>query len=278
MDDCKFFLTFDLKLIFCSDRKYGLRTSQFNIDTKNFEPIDLNLNELNFVCPVENAESEQLIKEVYLSKMSYLLTTKDMNWIKQFESLFNKDSAIIEKDNLVFNLLILKLKLIGFSENLALKFTKYYFKFRKDNEVYPVKNLLLVLDNFIANKQFWITSDIQDHYKIETDFIKKILKDKAKNAYMFDFKKYKTEYFELCRNSYTRANYLLNTNPEFIFYKKLPTKDLNNYLIKSYKWILLSILTNLMNTKYEIVLKDDYFFNQLVSDMVDVLKIAIKTF
>ena len=103
MNDSGFFLTYDLKILYCQSIQTASSLKQLILDTLAFMQYEGDKNVLLNSYALEGDEIETLTKQILMGKVGDELPEEDMKWIMDFEKLLKEDASLITNRDLAFN-------------------------------------------------------------------------------------------------------------------------------------------------------------------------------
>lgn len=284
MSESKYFLTYDFKILYCPNINLKLSTKELNLDDLKFVKYNGNLNIIEIFFDIKSDTVNTIVDDVVKSKFGHELSKNDMEWIQKIEKALKVNSDIYENNHLMFNYYILKMRLAGFTEELAIAFTKNYFNnLNKKNEMdnlTSVKDSINILNNIIKTKEIWIGNNIYSYTKLEEEFLRTVLDYKKKLSFQFNFDIFKQDYLDIIQNSFIIYIYEYNKVPSYLV--KNTKSILNNrsyieMLLDIYNRIIMGILQYILNEdEYESFKYDGHkFLNTLIVDMCDTVKLYL---
>lgn len=277
MNPSKYLLTYDLRILYCPNMKLALSCKELNLDTLEFTYYEGDLNVLNACYVLEADDVESIVKNIINGEVGNELDIDEMNWLKAFDYQYNKDANLVRNDELTFNYLILKLKLLGFSEEESKNIVKAYFVYKKNNVkgLPDVEDFISALNRKIRNKRFWICKNLYDETDLEYEFIKTVLSYKNKLQYKFDFRAFKDEYLKVCEKSIVPKLYNYNKTPSYLVRKPLDISDQRPYLLYTYKTHIASLINYLIERYFQNLASDERFINILIDELSAVVKLYL---
>lgn len=275
INDSGFFLTYDLKILYCPNLQLSNSCKELNIDTHAFSQFDGNLSIISNSYPLKNDEVEEIIENVLTGKIGDELPKENMQWIITFENLLKEDPSLITNRDLAFNYLILKFVLMGFTPDKAKDIIiNYYEHIIREEEVPHPQILLNQINRFLTYKKFWVKFDIRNEKLKEFKMMKKIIKAKQELGYKFKFEPlFKQEYLDLIRYSFVPQLILFNQSESYLVKEKVDLNTLIPYITQVYQEILLGIIYKICET--DNITFDETFFNNLLKEMTSVLKLYL---
>lgn len=275
MNDSGFFLTYDLKILYCPNLQLANNCKELNIETRTFSQFDGNMSILANSYTLQKDEVEDIIQNVLMGEIGDELPKENMNWIIDFENLLKEDPSLITNRDLAFNYFILKLILMGFSQDKAKDIIINYYEhiIREENVPHP-QLLLNEINKYLEYKKFWVKFDIKAEKLKEFKMMKKIIKTKKELGYQFKFEPlFKQEYLDLISSSFVPKLIKFNQEKSYLVKKKVDLNALVPYVTQVYQEILLGIIYRICendNFPY-----DETFFNNLLKEMTSVLKLYL---
>ncbi len=277
-NDNKYYLSFDFRILYCPDIYLIGACRELNLDTLKFEPFTIDENILKYSYPIKANEINDLVKSVLIGEISYLLSDKNIIWIKEFEKKLKETKSILENDKLCFNYLTLKIMLLGFSKNKALDMTKTYFTYKREgNPVIELRKVIKAIDELLDNKKFWITNKIYEYETKEVAFLEKTFEARKRLGNKFDYRSFEREYITICNNSFSKENFKLNSQFTYGNKPKKSLQDQTTYILQSYEMIIVTLMNTIITTKYKSLIKDTRFLKSLLSDMKDTMSVVMSS-
>jgi len=278
MNESKYFLTFDFKILYCPNINLILSCKELNLNTLEFENYDGDLRALEASYEIKAETLSVIVKEILNGTMGLELEEKEMNWLKTFDTQLSRDNSILNNERLVYNYLILKLQLIGFSAIDSKSIVTKYFELKRDGKpVIEVDKLIQSVNRQIYKKIFWVCNGIESEKKIEYKFIESVLTYKRSLKYKFDFQMFKESYLNVCKHSFVGKIYDYNNTSSYLIKRPLSLQEQMDCLIYSHQSILRGILENLIEEKFFEFSDDELFKKQLIDEMSDILTIHLKS-
>lgn len=275
MTDSGFFLTYDLKILYCPNLQIANTCKELNMITQNFTQFDGNLNVLNNSYKLNAEEVQSIVKNIFIGQIGDELPKENMNWIIEYEELLKQDPSIITNRDLTFNYFILKFILMGFSPDKAKDIVvNYYEHIIKEDDVPHPQILLNQINKFLTYKKFWVKFDIKNEKLKEFKMMKKILKAKEELGYNFNFESlFKQEYLGLITYSFVPQLIKFNQTESYLVKEKIDLNTQIPYVTQVYQEILLGIIYRICETDNKPY--DEPFVNNLLKEMTSVLKLYL---
>ena len=276
MIESKYLLTFDLRILYCPSINLALSCKELNVETLEFSHYEGDLSVMQSCYELEAEKVELIVKNVLNGEIGNELEEKDMLWIKTFDYQLNQNKNLLKNDKLVFNYLILKLRLLGFEEEDSINIVQHYFQYKLQGIKIPtVEDFIKAINQKMKNKRFWVCNDLYEEKEFELKFIRTVLMYKNKLNYKFDFKMFKEEYLKVCEKSFINKIYNFNKTPSYLVKRPLSISDQKHYLIYTYKSHIAGILQYLLERDFANLAHDEMFINVLIDDMASVLKLYL---
>lgn len=272
----KYLLSFDFRIFYCPETFFIGACKELNFNTLKFEPYTGNKELVLYAYEINVSEINSIVKSILLSKISYQLSEKNIIWIKEFESNLSKFPELWDKEKYMFNYFILKIMLMGFSQGKALDIAKKYFEYkRKDSPILELKRVIKAVNEIIDSKEYWITNKVYEYEPMEMKFIERIFKSKIELGYNFDYRYFEADYIEICNNSFSKENYLLNSSKMYPIKKVKSFDEQAPYILQSYEAVIVGIINSLIAEKYKRFQHEQKFLTSLLSDMKNTLSITM---
>lgn len=258
----KYVLTYDLKILYCSNIQLSSNCKELNLSNFNFFQYDGDIKDMDCGFDLHSEEVESIAKDILNGKIGRELPKRDMNWIVKYETRLKNDMSILLNKQITYNYFVLKLRLLGFNSEFATEMmSDYYKKIDKGLNVPHQQILLRNINKFLAGKTLWVKSDLTDELKLEKEFFQKVINNKFKLGYMFSFdEKHKKEYLKLCENGIINSLIKYNQNPSLLVRKKHNISNLVPYILKVYLEEVEKILIEIYEKKHsqlnEVFIKD----------------------
>ena len=276
MIESKYLLTFDLRILYCPSINLALSCKELNVETLEFSHYEGDLSVMQSCYELEAEKVELIVKNVLNGEIGNELEEKDMLWLKTFDYQLNQNKNLLKNDKLVFNYLILKLRLLGFEEEDSINIIQHYFQYKLQGIKIPtVEDFIKAINQKMKNKRFWVCNDLYEEKEFELKFIRTVLMYKNKLNYKFDFKMFKEEYLKVCEKSFINKIYNFNKTPSYLVKRPLSISDQKHYLIYTYKSHIAGILQYLLERDFANLAHDEMFINVLIDDMASVLKLYL---
>lgn len=274
MVDSGYFLTYDLKILFCPNIQLSTTCKEINVDTHMFTQFDGSIDAVMNAYPIDKDDVNPMINNILTGKIGDELPQEQMDWIQTFEDLLKEDASLITNRDLAFNYFILKFILMGFSPDFAKDLVINYYEhiIREENVPHP-QILLNQINRFLAYKKFWVKNNIRDEKLREFKMMKKILRAKQEMDYKFKFEYCKKEYLELVRHSIVPVLIKFNQQESYLVKEKLDLNTTIPYVTQVYQEILLGIINRICQT--DGIPYDESFINSLLKDMTGTVKLYL---
>lgn len=277
MIESKYYLTFDLRILYCPNPKLALSCKELNQESLEFTYYEDDLDILDTSYELEADNIDVLVKKILNGEIGTELPLKEMNWIKLFESELKRNECLLNNDNLMFNYLVLKFRLLGFNDDFAKDIVLTYFKYKRENRYIPsLKNFIKCIDKKLSNKVFWICNDLQNEENIEYEFLKTVLSNKSKLHNKFDFNIFKDQYLKVCEKSFIPKIIKFNETPSYLIKSPMDISDQKHYLMIVYNMNISRIIHYLIDNEYKNLAQDERFIRILINDMSSILRLYLK--
>lgn len=268
----KYILTFDFRIIYCKNTKLKIGLKEFDFNSLKFIDLYEDSSIIDNSYEISEIDMEFIVNNIFNSKFGYQLDDNSMIWLEKFENVLKSDSSILNKKELAFNYLVLKLLLIGFPQYMALEIIQKYYKLKEYNIRTPdIEIIINRINEFIKKKEYWISNEIYNDENKEIDFLAKVFNEKRKYKYNFSFNNLRDEYFKLCFNSLIMNNYKYNSKPSFLI--KNP-KNLNfqkELLLEFYISKIKFLINYLLENDFKGLSFDYRFTKSLIDEMIRVI-------
>lgn len=276
MNDSKYMLTNDFKILYCPNINLPQSSKEFDLVSMDFIKYDGDLNLLESYIELDKKDVDIIIKNIFNAVIGIELDKEDMNWLEKFDSLLDNDINFITNKKLVFNYCVLKLQLIGFPKDMALKITSKQFVNEELIENYPHYSIFIDKINEILDKRnYWISSDLDLYKEMEIVFLKKIFNYKNQLKHKFDFNILKNEYLKLVGESFVPHLLQFNSNYSYLVRSPLSIREQVNYTLESYRFIIIELINDVVRNYFPNLFDNDDFIYDLISDMTSVVQLYI---
>ncbi len=275
MVDSGYFLTYDLKILFCPNLQLSTTCKEINVDTHLFSQFDGSVDAVLNAYPIDKDDVNPMINNILTGPIGDELPQAQMDWIITFENLLKEDASIITNRDLAFNYFILKFILMGFSPDFAKDLViNYYEHIIRDENVPHPQVLLNQINKFLTYKKFWVKADLRNEKMREFKMMKKIMKAKKEMDYKFNFDLYcKKEYLELIRHSIVPVLIKFNQKESYLVKEKIDLNSAIPYVTQVYQEILLGIINKIC--ELDNIPFDEPFVNNLLKEMTGTVKLYL---
>lgn len=275
MADSGFFLTYDLRILYCPNLQIINNCKELNIETHSFSQYDGSVDSILNSYSLPGEEVDDIVKNILTGEIGDELPPENMEWLITFEDLLKEDNSLITNRDLTFNYLILKLILMGFSQDKAKDIViNYYEKILLNVDVPHPQIFLNQINKFLSYKRFWVKSNIKTEKLREFKMMKKILKVKDELGYTFEFEPlFKQEYLEVIKSSFVPQLIYFNQTPSYLVKEKVDLNTQIPYLTQVYQEFLYGIILKICQTDNKMY--DETFINSLLKEMTAVLKLYL---
>lgn len=269
----KYLLSYNLDIFYKPDPLLIGASKKLNLETFTFEQYyEKNKNIIEYSYPINSDELNNIVKNILHGQISYVINDNDLNWLQEFDQISLKNTEILNNEKYTFNYIILKLMLIGFTKNKALDIAKSYFSYLKENkEVLSLEQFIKSINNKIKYKEYWITNKVSDYHYKEKKYLDKLLKYKLNNWFEFEYSYFEREYINICNNSFSKENYILNSTKSYLINKPKKLEEQKKYLFQAYETIIIDIINELIDEKYPRFASEPKFLTSLIDDMKSTL-------
>ena len=277
MNDNKYFLSFNFEIFYYPNINFKFSLKKFDFEDNTFKNYNEDINIDKETYSLSNDELNFIMKEVLRNDIGHELMPKHMAWLKKFEEQYKRNNSIIKNNNLLFNYLVLKLLIIGFSEDIAKKFsTKYIYELNNYNKTISPLDFIRNINILISRKKFWIPFNIEDAVEKELNFIQEIISLKNEHSTHFNFKLFDDNYLLLCKDALVQSLIDFNSTKSYLVKDVLPVEEQLDYIILVYNKIIGDCLNNYKF--YDIGDKNifDKFKSQLLHNISELIKIYVK--
>ena len=217
-------------------------------------------------------KTEDVQHIIFLSKSHQLAfepLEEDDIWLQEHKKLYEINSGILKNKDITFNMFILKLIILGFSEEFSRKYIQHYYELSETNSQYKidlpnVNELYKTIELKLLKKKFWIPNDLNKEKKIEIDFFKKIFKKKQELGYEFNFESmYKEQYMSIISNSFIPKLVRKNQTTSFWVTNPIPLSYQIPYLLDTYE-----LITDvLLKETYKVCPVNNIFFENIPREL-----------
>lgn len=274
-----FFLTYDLKLGFYKKLQIINTTKIYDYENKNFYDYDKSDNPFQTSYHPAQEDVQNILNVITNREYSIVLNDKDMNWYQEVSKLYKEDSdLILEHKELLYNFLILKCRLCGFSEEFSINFIRHLFKLHKSENI-DLKITVEKFDEIIDSKILWIPHVAFEDFAKEKELLARIVKVKQAEGFNFNLNaSFGRECIEMCENSFIMHTYLYNKEVNFFNNEALPLKEQYDILIKIYKSFTEKNLIAVFDydPKWQRFKEDTNYISRFVAELTETLILAMK--
>lgn len=277
MNESKYMLTNDFRILYCPNMKLKLSCKELDCLTMDFSKYNGNLDLLESFMELNSKEIDLIINNIFNAIIGIELNIEDMEWLKKFDKLLEEDINIINNKKIVFNYCVLKLKLIGFPEEMALNIAKTQFINQELNNEYPHYTVFIDSINEILDKRkFWISNTVNNFNNREMNFLRTIFTYKNKLQYKFDFNVFKNDYLNVVGKSFVPHLIKFNSTESYLIRNPLTPSKQDEYIIKSYSYIIIELINALLKKEFPNLLRNEDFIYDLINELKLVVKLYLK--
>lgn len=274
-----FFFTYDLQIGFYKKLQVINTTKIYDFEKKKFYDYGKSDNPFQTSFHPRQEQVQNILNVLTNKDYAIILKDNDMIWYKQVVDLYTKDSdLIISQKEILYNFLILKCKLCGFSEEFSISFIRHLFYLKKSENI-DLKITINRLDNIINIKKIWVPYIIHNDCQKEREFLTKVVEKKQKEGFNFNFTaSFGKEYLGICNNSFIMHTYLYNKQSNFFNKEGLSLENQMNILLKIYENYTENNLLVIFDyePKWQRLKNDKNYQNRLISVLKDTLKLSMK--
>lgn len=287
MNEEKYLLTYDFKVLYCPSMKLKLSTKELDVKERKFIKYSGNLNIIDCFFEIDVETFNDIVENILNGKFGNELSDSDMDWIQKVEKILKVNKDIYNNDNLMFNYYILKMKLAGFEEGFAVQFAKNYFynlkKKSELNNLISIEDSINILNNIIASKEIWLGNNIYAYTSLDEEFLRTLFNYKRKLGYKFNFDMLKQDYLNVIQNSFVLYIYEYNKKKSYLVKDKktiLNNEPYKNLLLEIYRRILEGIIKYLVEDGgySDFANEGSKFIDNLINDMSDTVKLYLGLF
>lgn len=248
----KYVLTYDLKILYSPDIDLSNTCKELDLKTLQFRLYDGEKDSLKNGYELDPNEVNTIASNILMGKIGYELPLKKMEWLEKFEKLLKENMKLILEKKLAYTYFILKLQLIGFSEEVAKDFvTSYYESLNYEQNVAHPQVLLKNINKFLKEKMLWIPNNLDRETDLEYHFLEKVIYSKQEKMYKFSFDQmYQEEYLLLCKNGLVEKIFQYNMYPSYLVRKKYKIIDLIPYVFSEYEKIIKTLMSEIYTNNY----------------------------
>ncbi|CCL32385.1 TPA: hypothetical protein UL242_002418 [Clostridioides difficile] len=278
MYESEYFLTFDLDILYCPNKELKLSCKKLNLQNLVFENYSGNIDNIDSNYKIKAKDVNAIVNKVFKNEIGTELAHEDMSWIKEFETTFvinNKLTSSEEK--IIFNYFILKLMLLGFSQDMAKDIVvSYKLSIEKNCTSIDFLSFINALDMKLKNKKFWVNFNMSYEKDLECEFINMMFTYKEKLENRFDFTVFKDNYLNVCKKSIVKKMYDFNSKSSYLVKNPLSIEKQEKYLLYEYKSTIAGVIKYLVTNEYPKLAVESRFLDYIIEEMVSVVKLYLK--
>ncbi|EGT3643715.1 TPA: hypothetical protein ACSVPQ_002779 [Clostridioides difficile] len=278
MYESEYFLTFDLDILYCPNKELKLSCKKLNLQNLVFENYSGNIDNIDSNYKIKAKDVNAIVNKVFKNEIGTELAYEDMSWIKEFETTFvinNKLTSSEEK--IIFNYFILKLMLLGFSQDMAKDIVvSYKLSIEKNCTSIDFLSFINALDMKLKNKKFWVNFNMSYEKDLECEFINMMFTYKEKLENRFDFTVFKDNYLNVCKKSIVKKMYDFNSKSSYLVKNPLSIEKQEKYLLYEYKSTIAGVIKYLVTNEYPKLAVESRFLDYIIEEMVSVVKLYLK--
>ena len=277
MIESKYMLTNDFRILYCPNLKLKLSCKELDTQTMDFSKYNDNLDLLELFFKLESTDINFIINNIFNAKIGIELHPNDMKWIMKFDELLSNDVNILNNKELTFNYCVLKLKLIGFPEEMALKIASTQFINEELSPDYPHCSIFIDKINEILDKRkYWIPHKVETYKTIERNYFKTIFTYKKNLKLKYDFSVLKDGYMKVIENSFVPYLIEYNSTYSYLIRQPIPLLEQTNYIKECYNHIIVQFLLSTIKNDFPEFMEDEYFIHSVIGDLLSCLNLYIE--
>lgn len=248
----KYVLTYELKILYCQDIDLNFSCKELNLSTLQFHLYDGNKKDLNTGFELNPEEINNIAQEILMGKTGYVLSDKKMEWLEKFETLLKSNMKLLLNKNVAYTYFILKLQLLGFSEEVAKDIvSNYYTNIENNQKVVHQQIFLKNINKYLKEKIFWVPNNLEKEELKEYQFLEKVINSKLEMMYKFSFDQlYREQYLFLLKTGIFNTFINYNLYPSYLIRQKHAVIDLIPYMFTEYEKIITKLMTDIYNKNY----------------------------
>ncbi|MCC0728437.1 hypothetical protein KGF51_18785 [Clostridioides sp. ZZV14-6045] len=277
-NESEYFLTFDLDILYCPNKELKLSCKKLNLQNLVFENYSGNIDNIDNNYKLKAKDVNIIVNKVIKNEIGTELDYEDMSWIKEFESTFVINNKLaISEEKIIFNYFILKLMLLGFSQDMAKDIAvAYKLSIEKNCTSIDFLSFINALDIKIKNKKFWVNFNMNHEKDLECEFINMMFTYKEKLENRFDFTMFKDNYLDVCKKSIVKKMYDFNSKGSYLVKNPLNIEKQEKYLLHEYKSTIAGVIKYLITHEYPRLAVESSFLDYIIEEMVSVVKLYLK--
>ena len=274
----KYVLTYELRILYCPDVQLNLMCKEFNLSNFQFTLFDGDRSDLETGFELYPNEINTIASDILMGKIGYELSQKQMNWLEKYEEKLKDDISLILNKKVTYNYFILKLRLLGFKEEIAKEMVSNYYRMIESNKKVQHPQIFLKnINKFLSKKIFWVTNNLEKEKNIEYTFFEKVIESKFELGYKFSFDQlYKEQYLNMEKNGIVNTLLQFTQKPSYLVRKKYQVTNLVPYVTKVYKNILKQIITDIY-AKYHLI-PNESFIDDITKQIIAAARLYISLY
>ena len=274
----KYVLTYELRILYCPDVQLNLMCKEFNLSNFQFTLFDGDRSDLETGFELYPDEINTIASEILMGKIGYELPQKEMKWMEKYEKKLKENMSLILNTKVTYNYFILKLRLLGFKEEIAKEMvSNYYRMIESGKNVQHPQIFLKNINKFLSKKIFWVTNDIEKERNIEFLFFEKVVDSKFELGYKFSFDQlYKEQYLVMEKNGIVTALLQFTQKPSYLVRKKYQVTNLVPYVIKVYSTIVKQMVSDIYARKH--LVPSESFLDDITKQVIIAARLYISLY
>lgn len=248
----KYVLTYEMKILYCQDMNLNLTCKELNLETLQFRLYDGDREDLETGFELNPNDVNLIASEILMGKVGYSLSDDKMKWLEKFETLLKLDMKLLLNKKVAYSYFVLKLQLLGFSENISKDIMyQYYENLLNKKKVAHPQVLLKNINHLIKCKIFWVPMNLDKEEEKEYQFLEKVIQSKLDMMYKFSFDQiYSDQYLFLCRHGLVNKLLDFNTHPSYLVRRKQPITNLVPYILDEYSKIIHRLMIDIYTKRF----------------------------
>lgn len=248
----KYVLTYEMKILYCQDMNLNLTCKELNLETLQFRLYDGDREDLETGFELNPNDVNLIASEILMGKVGYSLSDDKMKWLEKFETLLKLDMKLLLNKKVAYSYFVLKLQLLGFSENISKDIMyQYYENLLNKKKVAHPQVLLKNINHLIKCKIFWVPMNLDKEEEKEYQFLEKVIQSKLDMMYKFSFDQiYSDQYLFLCKHGLVNKLLEFNTHPSYLVRRKQPITNLVPYILDEYGKIIHRLMIDIYTKRF----------------------------
>lgn len=277
MYNSKYLLSSDFKILYLPNSELKLSCKEFDFKSMNFKNYEGNIKFLDYYYEIDKDFLNDLMEKLLQGEIGIELDKKEMELLVKLEDMIHTKKEISNNKQIMFNYCVLKMKLAGFPEKVALAFIKNQFFNESRVNGYP--NILVLIDNInslLNKRKFWINKDSLNYVDIEKSFIKTVFDYKIKLKSNFSFSMFKSQYVDIIKDSFVPKLVNFNETKSYLVEKPTKLETQKKHLYNSFKYVITGIIDDLLKTDYTSLSSQEYFIHELIDYLSDEFNLYVE--